>query len=79
MPLPLPQMCATYKCEGCGVRARAPAPYGGFRHTVCSDVCLVEAKRRGGLQAAGARHARLAVLLTHFAVFVVKEGDADVS
>jgi len=68
-----PQMSATYKCEGCGLRALAPAPYGGFRHTACSEECLVEAKRRGGLHAAGARNARLAVLRTQCAVFVMKD------
>jgi len=74
MPPPPDQPVATYKCEGCGVRAPAPAPYGGFRHTACSAVCLVEAKRRGGLQTAGAREARLAVFRTAFAVFIVQEG-----
>ena len=73
MTPPPDQLVATYKCEGCGLRAPAPAPYGGFRHTACSDVCLVEAKRRGGLQAARVRDARIAVLLTQFALFVVKD------
>jgi len=74
MSTAMPQMCATYKCEGCGLRAPAPAPYGGFRHTACSEGCLVEAKRRAGLQAAGVRDARLAVFRTTWAAFLVKEG-----
>lgn len=36
----------TYKCEGCAQRHAAPAPYGGFRHTACSEACLVRARRR---------------------------------
>jgi hypothetical protein len=36
----------TYKCEGCQRRARAPAPYGGFRHTACSEACLRRAQRQ---------------------------------
>ena len=53
----------TYKCEGCGRRAPAPAPYGGFRHTACSDACLVRAKRCGARQATARRAAFIARLL----------------
>ena len=35
----------TYKCEGCGQRHLAPAPYGGVAHTACSEACLLRASR----------------------------------
>ena len=53
----------TFKCEGCGQRAPAPAPYGGFRYTACSEACLVRAKRLGAQQASARRAAFIARLL----------------
>ena len=53
----------TFKCEGCGTRAPAPAPYGGFQHTACSDACLVRAIRRDTQQRTARRAAFIARLL----------------
>lgn len=38
-------MIQTYRCAGCGTRHTAPAPYGGVRHTACSEACAVRARR----------------------------------
>ena len=53
----------TYKCEGCGTRSPAPAPYGGFPYTVCSVACLLLAKHLRTEQRTARRAAFIARLL----------------
>ena len=63
MPLRPERQVVTFKCEGCGTRAPAPAPYGGFRYTACSEACLVLAIRLGAHQRTARRAAFIARLL----------------
>ena len=58
MPPRPEQPVVTFKCEGCGQRGTAPAPYGGDWHTACSIACLVRAIDRSVSQEA-ARRARV--------------------
>ena len=57
------QHIVTFKCEGCGTRSPAPAPYGGYQHTACSEACLVRAKRLYTQQRTARRAAFIAQLL----------------
>jgi hypothetical protein len=45
----------TFKCEGCGQRGTAPAPYGGYWYTACSEACLGQAVHRADQQATDPR------------------------
>lgn len=61
----------TYRCEGCGTRHAAPAPYGGFWHTACSEACVVRAQR------AARRRERAATVVDSGAVLALgDEGEA---
>ena len=57
------QHIVTFKCEGCGTRSPAPAPYGGYQHTACSDACLMLAKHLLTEQRKARRAAFIARLL----------------
>jgi len=63
MPPHPDRQVVTYKCEGCGTRSPAPAPYGGFKHTACSEACLARAIRRGAHQRTARRVAFISRLL----------------
>jgi len=63
MPPRPEQPVVTFKCEGCGQRGDAPAPYGGFKHTACSKACHVLAIRLGARQRTARRAAFIARLL----------------
>ena len=51
----LERQVVTYKCEGCGRRAPALAPYGGYWYTACSEACLGQAVHRADQQATDPR------------------------
>jgi hypothetical protein len=54
------EVIQTYKCEGCGQRRPAPAPYGGHWHSACSTACLTHAMHAAD---ARAKDPRLLVLI----------------
>jgi hypothetical protein len=55
MPRRPDQPLVTYKCEGCGRRAPAPAPYGGWWQSACSEACLAQAIHRADQRATDPR------------------------